>query len=181
MKLHLGCGKRRLEGFTHVDVEAFPHIDFVSGIDDLSQFNDDSVEEIYCSHALEYFDRQAVGSVLKEWHRVMRVGARLYVTVPDFDALIRVYGITSRLPSVIGPLFGRWENSDDTLYHKTVWNYLDLKNELESSGFGTVTRFDPVKYLSDINPSYDDYSLAYFPHMDRTGIQISLALVATKQ
>ena len=170
-----------LAGFTHVDVEAFSHIDFVAGIDDLRQFSDHSVEEIYCSHALEYFDRQAVGLVLKEWHRVMKKGAKLYVTVPDFDALLEVYNITSRLHNIIGPLFGRWENSDETLYHKTVWNYMELQNEMESAGFGAVGKFDPVSYLGKIDPFYDDYSLAYFPHMDKTGIQISLALVATKQ
>jgi len=180
MKLHLGSGRRFLQGFTHVDLEKFPHVDYVGGIDNLSQFDDYSVDEIYCSHALEYFDRYMVGSVLKEWYRVLKKGAKLYVTVPDFDALVKVYGVTSDLQKVIGPLFGRWENSTETLYHRTVWNYVDLKNELESSGFSGVSKFDPVSYLAEIDPSFDDYSLAYFPHMDRSGIQISLALVALK-
>ena len=36
MKLHLGCGKRYLTGFTHIDIENFKHIDFNSGIENLS-------------------------------------------------------------------------------------------------------------------------------------------------
>jgi ubiquinone/menaquinone biosynthesis C-methylase UbiE len=180
MKLHLGSGKRSLYGFSHVDVEIFPHIDFVTSIDDLSVFGDETVNEIYCSHALEYFDRSSVNSTLDEWYRVLKKGAKAYITVPNFDSLLEVYKRTKELKSIIGPLFGRWENTGATLYHKTVWNSQDLTEALKNSKFKDISEFNPVNYLEEIDPDYDDYSLAYFPHMDRGGIQISLALVATK-
>ena len=56
MKLHLGCGKRYLDGFKHVDYSDFPHIDYIKPIYPLDFIKDRSVDEIYCSHALEYFD-----------------------------------------------------------------------------------------------------------------------------
>ena len=53
MKLHLGCGKRYLEGYIHVDIAEFEHIDYQLPIDDLSTFKSNTVEEIYASHVLE--------------------------------------------------------------------------------------------------------------------------------
>ena len=34
-------------------------------------------EEIYASHALEYFDKYEVVNVLKEWNRVLKPGGEL--------------------------------------------------------------------------------------------------------
>ena len=38
MKLHLGCGERYLDGFTHIDIADFEHIDFKIPVNDLSIF-----------------------------------------------------------------------------------------------------------------------------------------------
>jgi len=182
MKLHLGCGKKYLDGFVHIDLADFEHIDFKSSIDSLSlsMFNDDSVSEIYCSHAFEYFDRNKAIGVLNEWNRVMKIGAKLFLTVPDFDNLIKIYLETLSLRDILGPLFGKWQLGDNDIYHKTTWNEFDLKKLLMQCGFGGIRSFNPILYLSSIDKEYDDYSLAFFPHMDRSGIQVSLALEGTK-
>jgi predicted SAM-dependent methyltransferase len=180
MKLHLGCGKRYLTGFTHIDIENFEHIDFNSGIESLSFIESESVSEIYSSHSFEYFDRKQSKTVLAEWNRVLSPGGSLFLTVPDFESLIKIYSITGKLDAVIGPLFGRWENSENTIYHKTTWDLRTLVSALEGSGFKEVKTFDPVEYLGNIDKMYDDYSLAFYPHMDSSGIQVSLALTARK-
>ena len=36
MKLHLGCGKRNIPGFVHIDAVDYPHVDHVSTIDNMS-------------------------------------------------------------------------------------------------------------------------------------------------
>ena len=58
MKLHLGCGKRYLEGFIHIDIADFEHIDYKSSINDLNMINDESCDLIYASHVLEYFNKK---------------------------------------------------------------------------------------------------------------------------
>jgi predicted SAM-dependent methyltransferase len=66
IKLHLGCGKRYIPGFIHIDLADYPHIDYKRDIADLSIFPVESVDLIYCSHALQYFDREeALQRVLK--------------------------------------------------------------------------------------------------------------------
>jgi len=79
MKLHLGCGRRFIPGFVHIDVVDHPHVDHVSSIDNLSFLQDGSVELIYNCHVLEHFKRREIARVLAEWHRVLAPGGRLRI------------------------------------------------------------------------------------------------------
>ena len=69
-KLHLGCGERYLEGYIHVDINNFDHIDHLTNVNELSMFQDNTIVEIYASHLLAYFDIYESLEVLKEWKRV---------------------------------------------------------------------------------------------------------------
>lgn len=182
MKLHLGCGKRYLPGFTHVDIENYEHIQMQSPMHNLQKVRDSSVDEIYSSHAFEYYDRELARIVLIEWLRVLKPGGQLYLSVPDFGALLAIYKSTGNLKSILGPLFGRWHNEklNSTIYHKTVYDKKDLFDLLLVVGFEKVSTFDPIVYLNTISAEYDDYSLAFHPHMDKNGIQVSLTLTAIK-
>ena len=46
MKIHLGCGKRYLPGFVHVDLLDAPHIDYRHDVRTLPMFDDNSAELI---------------------------------------------------------------------------------------------------------------------------------------
>jgi predicted SAM-dependent methyltransferase len=181
MKLHLGSGRRTLKGFLQVDIEPWPNVDIVSDIGDLTMIDIASVDEIYTSHSFEYFDARQAVSVLAEWKRVLRRGGKLFISVPDFASLVRIYEETGDLSKIIGPLFGRWESVkvEGAIYHRTVYDFDSLSEALRLAGFSQIELFDPVKYLADTDPDYDDYSLAYFPHMDRRGIQVSLCVSCT--
>jgi predicted SAM-dependent methyltransferase len=182
VKLHLGSGAKTLKGFMSVDIEDHPNVEHVQDIRDLTDFSSGSVEEIYTSHSFEYFDRQDAELVLREWKRVLKKTGKIYITVPDFKSLLLVYESSGEdLDKILGPLFGRWKNvgTNATIYHKTVWDYNSLSRAMIKAGFIDVASFNPVKYLESIDPNYDDYSLAFNPHMDRNGIQISLAISGT--
>ncbi|MDR0975096.1 MAG: methyltransferase domain-containing protein [Ruminococcus sp.] len=81
-KLHLGCGKRYMPGFIHIDFADFPHIDYRHDIKNLDMFEDNTVDEIYACHCLEHFSRKDVKSVLSEWYRVLRKPTASSVTPP---------------------------------------------------------------------------------------------------
>lgn len=181
MKLHLGCGKRNIPGFINIDLVKFPHIHYRRPINDLSVFKNNSIELIYCCHAFEYFDRLEAIVVLKEWHRVLKKGGILRLAVPDFEALARVYKKYKKLEMLLGPFYGRWNISGTKkiVYHKTIYDFKDLKRILEKNGFRQVRRYD---WRETIHKDYDDYSQAYVPHMDkRKGILISLNVEAVKK
>jgi predicted SAM-dependent methyltransferase len=176
MKLHLGCGKRFIPGFVHIDVIDHPHVQHVSTIDSLPFIPDASVDLIYVCHVLEHFKRRDVGRVLQEWHRVLKPGGILRISVPDFAHLCEVYQRYGRLDLVIGPLFG----GQDYLYniHYNVFDLPTLTKELEAAGFTDVRRYD---WRTTEHAGVDDYSQAYIPHMDKdNGILISLNVECTK-
>lgn len=182
MKLHLGCWHRLIPGFVHVDLCDMPHIDYKSSIDKLPFFEDNCAELIYCSHALEYFDRQQARDVLQEWFRVLAPGGILRLAVPDFRALIQVYQQSGNLDRVLGPLYGRMEiaalNGLTVLYHKTVYDQPSLAALLESCGFVDPELWD---WRETEHAGIDDHSQAYYPHMQKdTGIHVSLNMQARK-
>ena len=109
MKLHLGCGERYLDGYIHIDIADFDHIDYRSSIDKLDMIKDESCELIYASHVLEYFDVEEAKNVLTEWHRVLKNKGTLRLAVPDIKKLIEVYNNTDDLSKILGPLYGKWK------------------------------------------------------------------------
>ena len=182
LKLNLGCWHRHIPGWVHIDLCDLPHIDYKSSIDDLSMFGNETVELIYSSHSLEYFDRKQVGNVLREWARVLKKGGVLRVAVPDFDALLSVYKKTNDLSKILGPLYGAMEIPTETgvinLYHKTAYNFDSLTEVLVSAGFGSVKRY---RWQDTVHKDYDDHSQAYYPHMDKeNGILVSLNIECKK-
>jgi len=179
MKLHLGCGERYLEGFTHVDLAKYDHIDYEIPVDNLEIFSDNSVEEIYASHVIEYFDREEIKSVLKEWNRVLKKNGVLRIAVPNLPELIKVYETYNDLNNILGPLYGKWKIDNKTIYHKTVYDEKSLTSVLEQAGFRDIRKWDWKTVFT--NKEYDDHSQAYFPHMDKeNGIHISLNLECNK-
>jgi predicted SAM-dependent methyltransferase len=176
MKLHLGCGKRFIPGFIHIDAIDYPHVDHVSTIDSLSFIGDSTVDVIYNCHVLEHFKRRDVGRVLGEWFRVLKPLGVLRISVPDFASLCDVYRRYGRLDLVIGALFGR----QDYLYniHYNVFDYDELSATLERAGFVDVRRYD---WRKTEHADVDDYSQAYIPHMDKeNGTLISLNVECNK-
>lgn len=181
MKLHLGSGSRYLEGYLHIDIADYEHIDINSSVDKLNTIDNDTIDEIYASHVLEYFDRNEVESVLKEWKRVLKKDAVLRIAVPNFEALIKVYRETEEIEKILGPLYGKWGLNDSSfIYHKTVYDENSLTALLERIGFFDIKIWDWREVFKN-NLEYDDHSQAYFPHMDKeSGIHVSLNIQCRK-
>lgn len=200
--LHLGCGKRYIPGFIHIDLAKFDHIDNQSDIGDLSMFEDGTVDYIYCCHAFEYYDRDDAERVLKEWYRVLKPEGMLRVAVPDFDAIIKVYQRYANrdidVRGILGPLYGKMEvkktivvshlvngvelshptTISECIYHKTCYNYASLKKLLEKVGFKDVRKYS---WQETEHADVDDCSQAYIPHMDKkSGLLVSLNVEAKK-
>ena len=182
MNLHLACGKRYIPGFIHVDVADFPHIDYRSRIERLPMFADGSADLIYCCHGLEYLDRAEAAVALTEWRRVLKPGGTLRLAVPDFRALVTIYEATGNLDPILGPLFGRMaiETPDGqaVVYHRTVYDYPSLEALCLTAGFQSVRRYD---WRQTVHQAHDDFSQAYWPHMDKEqGLLVSLNIEASK-
>ena len=73
MKLHIG-GKEKKEGWSILNIQKkdVDKVDFVGDITDLSQFDDNSVEEIYASHVVEHVNQKDINKTLSGIHRVLK-------------------------------------------------------------------------------------------------------------
>lgn len=180
MKLHLGCGKRDFgKGWVNIDAGNFPHVtshDIVK-----LPFENAVCDLIYSSHTLEYFDRDEVVPVLKEWCRVLKPHGILRLAVPDLTAMVDLY-LRQEWPieSFLGPLYGKMipEGCTDSIYHKTAYDFRSLRELLLCVGFCDIQTYD---WQKTEHAGVDDHSQAYLPHMDKAnGTLISLNVEATK-
>jgi hypothetical protein len=123
LRLDLGCGKNKREGFVGVDVTAFPGVDVVADLvafdcwDTSGRFDwrhpngqprfkpwpwvSDTVDEVHCSHFVEHLEGQFERvHFANELYRVLKKGAKATIITPHW-ASMRAYGdLTHQWPPV---------------------------------------------------------------------------------
>jgi predicted SAM-dependent methyltransferase len=178
-KIHLGCGKRVIAGFIHIDVIDLPHIDYVADARNLDFIATGTIDLIYACHILEHFGRHEYPDVLKEWHRVLKPGGILRLSVPDFAACAALYyeqGLVDGLTGLVGLVSGGQRDAFD--YHKMIFDRELLTKDLLAAGFTSARPWD---WRTTEHAQVDDFSQAYIPHLDKTsGRQMSLNLEGVK-
>jgi ubiquinone/menaquinone biosynthesis C-methylase UbiE len=81
VKIDLGCGPNKKEGYLGIDILPLPGVDHVVNLEEgLSFLPDNSVDEFYTSHFLEHVDNFSL--ITREIYRTARKGATVKVIVP---------------------------------------------------------------------------------------------------
>lgn len=84
MKLHLGCGRNVLAGWTNLDTHPLPGVDVVFDLDQCRStalpFPDDTVDEMLASHVIEHLTQPL--PFMQELHRIAKPGASAIFRVP---------------------------------------------------------------------------------------------------
>lgn len=81
MKVELGCGKNKKEGYIGIDCMRFNGVDYIGDIDkETLPFGDNSVDEIYSHMTLEHCTN--IVFIMNEIHRVCKAGAIVKIIVP---------------------------------------------------------------------------------------------------
>ena len=91
MKLHLGCGTKKLEGWINIDSVAALQPDLIHDVSQPLPYNDLSVDEVLAEDLLEHFDKYLRFVVFYEWVRVLKIGGKMTLQVPDFKKILRKY------------------------------------------------------------------------------------------
>ena len=169
MKLHIG-GKQIKDGWKILNIQKNEGVDFVGSITNLSQFDNNSIEEIYASHVVEHVDQKNIKKTLEGIYRVLKNNGKFYISVPDLDVLCRIF-IDNKAPPkvkfhVMRMMFGG--QTDEFDYHYFGWNYQFLNSYLIETGFKKNER---VKSFNLFNDTSD-----YAPY----GPPISLNVIAYK-
>jgi predicted SAM-dependent methyltransferase len=176
LKLHIGCGKRKIPGFINLDILGRPEVDIVDNARTLEKIKNSSCDIIYASHVLEHFGRYEFSEALRTWHKKLKPGGLLRVSVPDFEKVIHYYNSGGKLSDLLGFLYGGQRDEFD--YHKIIFDRISLTSEFLDVGFSSVRSWD---WKKTEHREVDDYSQAYLPHMDKkNGLLMSLNLEAIK-
>jgi predicted SAM-dependent methyltransferase len=173
-RLNLGSGTVPLAGFVNVDaLSDAPGVDVVADISQPLPFDDASVDLIYAVHLLEHFATDEVPGLLADWRRVLRVGGKLLVAVPDLDLIARTLidregWFTPPHNPWVGALYGGQKDQYD--FHKTGFTAPWMASLLHDAGFGNVRR---VQRFAEVGAH--DASFSPFPF----GRNVSLNMIAT--
>ena len=102
IRLDLGCGKNKRKDGEWIGVDAikFDEVDIVQDLRKKWPWEDDSVDEVHCSHFLEHLDGTERVAFFNELCRVMKKGAKATIITPHWSHE-RAYGDpTHKFPPV---------------------------------------------------------------------------------
>jgi predicted SAM-dependent methyltransferase len=136
MKLNLGCGRKKLDGFNGVDISAKVEADIVH---DLRQypwpFEDESVDEILASHFIEHLNGIERMSFFNECWRIMKTGATMKCITPGAFTNRYYQDPTHAFPPVVAEFYlylNKKQREDALLDHYPITcNFsFEARNEL---------------------------------------------------
>jgi predicted SAM-dependent methyltransferase len=151
LRLHIG-GHAPLDGWKILDIAPGPYVDYVGDCADLSQFEANSIDELYLSHVLEHLGHQGeFQQALSGFFRVLKPGGTISVGVPDMQALCEIF-LAPQTPlgvkfGVINILFGGQKNPYD--FHRSGFDENLLRHFLQAAGFETVERLKKFGVFDD--------------------------------
>ena len=169
MKLHIG-GEEKKTGWKILNIQKMKDVDFIGDITDLSQFKNNSVDEIYASHVVEHVEQKKVDQTFIGINRILKKAGKFYVSVPDMDILCKIF-VDPNTPikvkfDTMRIMFGGQQDEFD--FHYFGWNFRFMHDLLLKAGFSKIER---VKSFSLFNDTSD-----YAPN----GVPISLNIIAQK-
>ena len=101
LKLDLGCGKNKCApDFVGVDSRPFEGVDTVADLTQPWPWDDNSVDQVHCSHFLEHLEPSERVHFANELWRVLKPGCSALIIAPHW-ASCRAYGdLTHKWPPV---------------------------------------------------------------------------------
>lgn len=99
MRLNIGGGPKKLEGYLNLDAQEWDGATDI--IQDITQYpyyytegaiiDDNTVDEVLAVEVLEHIGFRETVDVLKEWHRLLKPGGLLHIQVPDCGEMALMY------------------------------------------------------------------------------------------
>jgi len=139
MKLNIGCGKRRLPGYTGIDAVQRDNVDIVAEAHAIP-LSDGCADEVLAVHLVEHVFPWQVPDLLREWHRLLKPGGLLALEMPDLMKACRNLVEDRRIgkhpdQAHMWALYGDDTLKDPFMMHKAGWWFDRLKPVVEAAGF----------------------------------------------
>lgn len=153
MKLNVGCGGRRLPGYTGIDAVERPAADIVAPAHEIP-LPDGCADEVLAIHLVEHLLPWDLKTAIAEWHRLLQPGGTLVLELPDLVKCCRNI-LDGRMkggkhPDQLGMwgLFGDNRYEDPYMLHRWAYTFATLSPIVAEVGFIKVvekpTQFHPA-------------------------------------
>jgi ubiquinone/menaquinone biosynthesis C-methylase UbiE len=155
VKVDIGCGKQKKEGFIGVDIIPFEGVDVVMDAGkDKWPWEDGSVDEVYCSHVVEHFTAEQRVHFVNELHRVLKTKGTALIITPHW-ASQRAYGdLTHQWPPVSEMWF---------FYLNKEWRESQAPhNQMYTCDFDTTWGYGVDPAIQSRNQEYQQYAAQWF-------------------
>jgi predicted SAM-dependent methyltransferase len=143
-KLNIGCGSRRLEGYTGVDAIKRPAADIIAPADKIP-LKPGTIDEILAIHLVEHVHPWQTPLLLREWARLLKPGGRLVLEMPDLikccQNVVSGAMVGGKHPDQLGMwgLYGDPRSKDPYMAHKWAWTFATLRPLVAEAGFVDIT------------------------------------------
>jgi predicted SAM-dependent methyltransferase len=178
IQLNIGCGDKQIpdERWKNVDARDLPGIHLVCDMNMVPDyFEENSVDLIYCCHALEHLRREVALRTLKGWAFILKpqVGI-LRVCVPDMGMIHHRLHHGCHLDRVRGLIWGGQNYPENT--HYTGWDYQELARDLRACGFFNIEPYDCWEVMKPwVPPAFRDFS---FMELDGYAMSLNVEAIA---
>lgn len=151
MRLDLGCGKNKQEGYIGVDSRAFEGVDVVADLSKAWPWQNETVDEVHCSHMVEHLTANERIHFVNELCRVLKKGGKALIITPHW-ASARAYGdLTHQWP----PVAEWWY-----FYLSKDWRAVNAPhNDLYTCDFDSTWGYGMRQDLLVRNQEYQQYAL----------------------
>lgn len=169
MKLNVGSGGTRIAGYISIDIRQEVKPDIVGDIRVIA-FPENSIEAVYCSHTIEHLCYEDAKSVLKKFYVWLEPNGVLYLAVPNYDVICRLFSEHPKDTYLKGLMFGN--NRYETDVHRFMWSQNFLIETMRKIGFLDGGGFEP--FVNNAENTGFDASGVWYRKPDGGSISLSL-------
>lgn len=153
MKLNLGCGFIKLEGYVNIDCNQLCKPDLCFNMEEAWPLEDSVVTEIILHHTLEHLGETASKfiSVMKEMYRVSAAGCIWKITVPHYNS--DIFHIDPTHVRKIAPMTLKMFDQKDNVH--------DLVTNGHYTKLGLTHNID-IEVIKEVLIPFDSWGSKYF-------------------
>jgi SAM-dependent methyltransferase len=156
LKLNIGCGPNKIEGYVNIDSVASVEPDLVHDVmKETLPYADSTVNEILFFHCIEHVRKCYHEVMLKEFMRVLEPGGVIYISYPDFESCAKNWIINKNGMRKFweATIFGRQLHEGD--YHVCAMSHEYLADVLMLCGFtNIISTLEPNELYNKITSAY---------------------------
>jgi len=144
LKLNIGCGINKLEGFINIDCDPEMKPDLVHKLPTKLPYENESCELIVMYHTIEHISKKEHGAILMEFWRLLSPEGLLIITFPEFTKCVENWKTNYR---------GKKEFWEATIYGRQASNSDYHVSIIDSNSFGRLMidcGYQIVKCISEV-------------------------------